>query len=221
MISMVVTPEKVANFRSLASLICKVHIFRYTVFGVPRKCYHQYIEMGKLSRYGRKRVVSLYSCNVQITKITELLREEGIKTSRSAVSLFLSRYRQSASLHDAPRCGRKQTLTEEQVKFIDDKMTQNDELTAAELKEKLAEEFGVYVSLATIRRIRRDKLGWKHENTRYCQFVREPNKTKILIFCLTVLEEKDSFEDAIFTDETSVQIEQYARLCFHKKGTQP
>ena len=70
------------------------------------------------------------------------------------------------------------------------------------------------ISEATIHRVRR-KLGWKVENTRYCQLVRKPNKIK------EAFTEKDMFKNVIFTDETSVQMEQYARVCFHKDGTQP
>ena len=138
--------------------------------------------MGKLSRYARERIVSLYSNNVSVTKITELLAEEGIKASRSAVSLFLSRYGQSGDLNDAPRSGRKKLLNEAHVSFIDEKMKENDELTASELKEKLAKEFDMNVSLSTIRQTRRDKLGWMSGTARYCQFVREPNKIKRLVF---------------------------------------
>ena len=92
--------------------------------------------MGKLSLYARNRVNSLQSSGVNITKITDILQEEGIRTSRSSVSLFLSRYRRSGRLQDAPRSGRKQILYEQHCKYIDNKMTENDELTSLELKMK-------------------------------------------------------------------------------------
>ena len=175
--------------------------------------------MGKLSRYSRERIVALYYTGTQVTKIMRTLNQEGIQTSRSAVSLFLSRYRRTGSILDAPRSGRKQILSEEDVDFIDQKMHENDELTSSELKDILVNERGVQISTQTIRRIRRDKLGWKSETTRYCQFVREPNKIRVT-FCLDALVRKDAFQDVIFTDETSVQIEQHTRISFHKDGTQ-
>ena len=46
--------------------------------------------MPKLSQYARERVVSLHSAGTNLTKIAKLLEEEGIKASRSAVSLFVS-----------------------------------------------------------------------------------------------------------------------------------
>ena len=119
------------------------------------------------------------------------------------VSRFLKCYRASGSLHDAPRGGRKCKLSDEQLVFIDEKMKENDELTSEELMKMLASQFGVEVSSSAICRVRREKLGWKYENARYCQFVREPNKIKRLAFCLNALSRKDSFDDVIFTDETS------------------
>ena len=99
-------------------------------------------------------------------------------------------------------------------------MKENDELTYSELKNKLVEDCNVTVSEATIRQARR-KIGWIQESAKYCQMVREPNKVKRLMFCLKALTEKDTFENVIFTDETSVQIQQHARLCFRKNGSQP
>ena len=40
------------------------------------------------------------------------------------------------------------------MEFIDEKMKANDELTSAEIKIKLVDEFGLDVSQSTIRRIR-------------------------------------------------------------------
>ena len=73
-------------------------------------------------------------------------------------------------------------------------MKANDELTSEELRKLMSKECVLDISSSTIRRVRREKLGWKHENTRYCQFFREPNKVKRLAFCLNALARKDTFE---------------------------
>ena len=78
-------------------------------------------------------------------------------------------------------------------------MKENDELTSEEFREKLSKECGVEVSATTIRRVKHNVLGWKSENARYCQFVREPNKMKRLDFSLNAMVNKDQFEDVIFT----------------------
>ena len=145
---------------------------------------------------------------MSVVKITEALKEEGIETSRSAVNLFLLQYQQTDCVADAKRSGRSPILNEEQLKFIDEKMKANDKLTSLDLKNKLTEEFQLNISSSTIRRVRPRSMGWKHENASYCQFIREPNKLKRLCFCLKASAEKDPF-DVIFTDETSVEIQQH------------
>ena len=177
--------------------------------------------MAKLSMYARERAVALHFSGKNVTQIKKMLESEGIKTSRSAVSSFLSRYQNTGSLRDAKRSGRKSKLQNEHVNFMDNALSENDELTSKELSEKLSTECGIQVSATTVRRVRRNVLDWKTESARYCQFVRDPNKIKRLVFALKTKTEKNTFEDVIFTDETSVQIEQYARICFRKDGTQP
>ena len=56
--------------------------------------------MAKLSMYARERAVALHFSGKNVTQIKKMLECEGIKTSRSAVSLFLSRYQNTGSLRD-------------------------------------------------------------------------------------------------------------------------
>ena len=85
--------------------------------------------MVKLSMYARERVVSLHSSGKNVTQIKKMLECEGIKTSRLAVSLFLSRYQNTGSLRDAKRSGRKSKLQNEHVNFIDNALSENNQLT--------------------------------------------------------------------------------------------
>jgi len=50
----------------------------------------------------------------------------------------------------------------------------------------------------------------------YCQVIREPNKEKCVQECLC-----DSFENVIWSDETTVLIETHRRFCCKKKGSKP
>ena len=96
--------------------------------------------MGKLLQYARKRIISLHSSGINQTKIQKVLDQEGIKTSRSAISLFLSRYSRTGDIGDAPRSGRNAKLAPEAIVYIEEKMQENDELTSQELKERMANE---------------------------------------------------------------------------------
>jgi hypothetical protein len=56
--------------------------------------------MRRLSLYARERIVSLLSTNTSVVGITKSLNEEGIKASRSAVNLFICRFRKTEILHN-------------------------------------------------------------------------------------------------------------------------
>jgi hypothetical protein len=56
--------------------------------------------MWRLSLYARERIVSLLSPNTSVVGINKSLNEEGIKASRSAVNLFICRFRKTEILHD-------------------------------------------------------------------------------------------------------------------------
>ena len=177
--------------------------------------------MGKLSQYARNRIISLRAANTSTVKIVKVLQEEdGIKTSRTSVSLFIARHKRTGSVDDALRSGRKPILSVADANFIDEKMMSNDELTSGEIQKLLNVERGVNVSTSTICNTRR-KIGWKHEKARYCQLIRDRNKVKRFVFCLRAMNEKDGFEDVIFSDETTVEIQQCTRFCFRKNGSLP
>lgn len=77
--------------------------------------------MGKLSQYGRNRIVSLSTANTSISKIVKILEnEDGIKTSRTSVSLFIQRYKKTGSIEDAQYSGRKAIICQDDIEFIDD-----------------------------------------------------------------------------------------------------
>ena len=52
---------------------------------------------------------------------------------------------------------------------------------------------------------------------RYCQLVREANKLKRKKWCQEQIKNKERFDDVIFTDECSVQLDHHGRLCFRKE----
>ena len=134
-------------------------------------------------------MVTLKSTGHSNAGIAEILKGEGIKTSRSAVSLFVTRYRRTGTITDARRSGRKGILDSDDKDFIDDKLKSN-ELTSTEIKNLLSNERGVNVSSAIIRRAWR-KIGWKHERVRsYCQQIRDVNKLRRLSFCLNELRQE-------------------------------
>ena len=72
------------------------------------------------------------------------------------------------------------------------------------------------VSLSTVRRARRE-LGWISTTPKYCQMVQEANKEKRLKWCEDQITQQEQFDDVIFTDECSVQLDFHRRKCYRKK----
>lgn len=98
--------------------------------------------------------------------------------------------------------------------IIDGCLKENDEITAKQIKNRL-DRRGFYISIATINRIKRD-LGWTLKGTSYCQLIRNANKPKRVQWVTENI--NDSFNDVIWTDETSVWLEQHSKRSYRRKG---
>ena len=65
------------------------------------------------------------------TAIRELSRTDGIKISRKTVRKYYKCFGQNSPNGDLPRSGRPPTIQHEHFDFIDEKLEENDELTAS------------------------------------------------------------------------------------------
>ena len=102
------------------------------------------------------------------------------------------------------------------LKYIDDVMADNNELTARQLRHMLTNQWPeLSLSVHTVRRARW-KLGWIATHPKYCQLVRELNQVKRLEWCQKQLAENEVFDNVIFVVECSVQLDWHGRLCFWK-----
>ena len=84
----------------------------------------------------------------------------------------------------------------------------------------LQERFGVNFSTSLIKSTRK-KLGWVKSGPMYCKIVKEANRIKRLAFCQKLLADKEKFDTVIFTDKSSIWMEQHGKLCFQKKRMPP
>ena len=108
-------------------------------------------------------------------------------------------------------------LQPEHLWFLDEALAENDELTARKLREMLEERWPeIKVSLSTIKRVRKHDLGWIRTRPKYCQLIRVANREKRLTWCQEMIESNDNFDNVIWSDECSVQLDNHARLCFRK-----
>ena len=171
----------------------------------------------RLSLYAKTRITRLHSSGASQKTILDDLRKDGIIVTRRTVRLFLKKYEQTGSFADRPRSGRPCKFPEGLNKLVSDLYENDDELSAHDVSVILHEIFKISVSAAHIRRIRR-KVGLVRSRPSYCQIVREKNRVDRLNFCLEAQRRGDTFDDVIFTDESSIEMERHGKLCFRQKN---
>ena len=123
------------------------------------------------------------------------------------------------SVGDIKRRPRSGKLQEEHYRFVDDLMAENTDLTSRQLHTAFKVAYPlVEVSVSTVKRVRR-YLGWTSKRTRYCQLISDVNKEKRVDWCLDVVLAGDlEFDDVIWSDECSVQLESHRKVTYRKEG---
>ena len=79
-------------------------------------------------------------------------------------------------------------------------------------------QHGISISLRSVLR-GRQTLGWNFRGSANCQLIREANKQKRPEWAQQHLH--DNFDNVIWTDEASVQLETHRKRCYRKKGETP
>ncbi|KAE8297828.1 hypothetical protein D5F01_LYC02299 [Larimichthys crocea] len=89
-------------------------------------------------------------------------------------------------------------------------------MTAAAVQLKIRSDFGVRLSLTSIRSARRS-MGWKFGKTNFCPMIKDRNKAARLQQATLWNNSGETWHNVLFTDETKVSLEHYARQSFHRK----
>ena len=157
------------------------------------------------SGYKQQRILYHYSTGKRSDSIVNVLREEGIQVSKTGVVKFLNIFKETGSISRLPGSGRPTKITTAILSIVERQMTIDDETTAVQLQQILADS-GHLLSLKTILRSR-TKLGWTFRGSAYCQLIRDSNKAKRLEWAGQHLESAvtDGFTDVVWTDECSIQ----------------
>ena len=176
--------------------------------------------MSKLSLSAKRIILNFFSIGLSTAQIVQQLEgEHNITVSRQAINRFLLQYKTTNRLVRKPGSGRPSKITDAVLRAVEAKMNADDETTAIKLATVL-NQCGIFLSLATIKRSQQ-LLGWTFHGTRYCQLIRPANKEKRLSWATKCLAENDDFDDVIWSDETSVQLELHRRHCFRKMNQPP
>ena len=127
------------------------------------------------------------------------------------------KYELTGSVSRAPGSGRPTKISTEIKAIVEDKMWEDDETTASQL-HKILTSRGYQISSRTFLRCR-SALGWTFRGGAYCQLIREPNKIKRLEWAQRYL--NDNFDDVVWMDECSVQLEMHKRFAAGSKENHP
>lgn len=150
------------------------------------------------------------------------MREDNVRVSRPGISLFMKRHRTNGgqNIEDQNRRNGqdpRSKLRDEHLRFIDNVMIDDRERSASEVSRLVRGRFGITVSECTIKRARQ-KMGWKRRTVKYCQQDRVANRPKRLDSALQCITNREQFQDVIFTDETTVKIQNSTGFSFWKDG---
>ena len=169
------------------------------------------------STYKRQRILALASEGLKAPAIAKNLQKENLQCSRVGVHKFLVKYQETGSIARRVGSGRQTKVTAEIKQIVEEQMRKDDETTAYQLHRLLTEK-GYSISLRTVLRCR-TKLGWTFRGSAYCQLIRDANKAKRLEWARE--HKDDSFDDVIWTDECTVQMESHRRFTCRKLGEAP
>ena len=162
-----------------------------------------------------------YNNGLNSSSIQWELAKEGIQASVPGILKFVRNYEQRGTISRKPGSERPGKLTPAVQAIIDQQMQRDDETTATQLQKLLTTQ-GYSLSLRTIQRSR-VKCGWTFRESAYCQIIREQNKLKLVEWAKLNLEAAlhSEFNDVVWTDETSIQLESHRRHSFRKRGCLP
>ena len=170
------------------------------------------------SWYEKRRILHYYQRGLLPPTIAKRLDEEGTtKTTRIGVAKFIKKFTSTGSIERTPGSGRPSKITQEIKRIVEEKMREDDETTAIQLHALLL-RLGYNISKRTILRCR-SALGWTFRGSAYCQLIREANKSKRLEWAQQ--HRNDEFDNVVWTDECSVQLETHKRFCCRKNGEPP
>ena len=111
----------------------------------------------------------------------------------------------------------KKKVSDSHLEIINSKIKENPERSSVDLQKELISECGLHLSASYIRKLR-IKLGWVAKRTKYGQMVRDVNKQKRKVWALKQIENNETFDDVIFSDEASIEAQRTTTKTYYKKG---
>lgn len=174
--------------------------------------------MPRLTIAQRNKVIHLRNKGYGYMKIAQrMYSKHNVKITKKAVRMLCKKYDDTSSTEDRPRSRKGKLYLPEHDEFINNCMRETPDMSAAVLALKIRDHFQINLSPQAVSAYRR-KLGWKLQQTRYCQLIRHANKEKRLQWAQEQLAAGEQFNDVVFTDESRIEISRMSHRSFRKDG---
>lgn len=148
------------------------------------------------------------------------LQREAVAISLNTVHNIIRRFHERGNISDAPRRAKPLKLRPEHLRRIDELTVRDREMTSVAVQKVLLNETGVLFGTSTIRKARR-KLDWKCQRSRFAQCIRRKNQLLRVVHARKVCSDKETYNNVVFTDECTVEMDNHSRIYFRRKGEKP
>ncbi|WAR26129.1 TCB2-like protein [Mya arenaria] len=174
----------------------------------------------KLSHVQKLEIVRLHNEGLnKTTRIVKNFKRRGSDMSRDCVRYWVRKYVQGEFGHDdGARTGTTFTsVTEVAADRLEKNLVINGLQSCRAVHNDFVREGSTH-SLMTTRNLIKS-LGFTTSSPRYGQMVRDINKDKRVQFCNHLIQADDDLSNVIFTDESSISLEQSKPASYHRQGT--
>ena len=121
--------------------------------------------MGKPSIFIKKLIIEKRTKNYSIMDIQRHLLKKNFSLTKKSISRICKAFFDSGRLADLGRCGRKSILKKIHLKYFEEAICNDRDITVTKLKSDFFNEFNFHISKQTISRAAR-KMKWIKKSTR-------------------------------------------------------
>ena len=175
----------------------------------------------KVDRTKQLEIIKLVRAGHSITSIHKELSRQGLIVSYDTVRYHVRRFRNGeidefVIENQEGRSGLLKELTHADINAIQDAF-ENDPSQSSRDIQRLLSSRGTYVGLSTVKNAI-STAGFTFAQPRYCQMIRDANRLKRIEFANHLIDSNDQLQDVIFTDETSVQLNNNVGVSYRKSN---
>lgn len=177
--------------------------------------------MSNLSLKSKQQMVALRKSGRSNSAIGRIMNADGHQISRHSVRYWLKAYDRGDMDNDQDTTSRPtfRKVSVSDAEFIADCFRKDPSTSSRQVFNELKAD-GAQFSLSTTKRAI-EAAGFTSSKPVYGQLVREVNQVKRVEFCQMLMDSNETFDDIIFSDESTIQLHQNKTVIYRRKGSLP